>query len=157
MKRSTETGTTRRLRSGDETLAIEAVTRLTSVQERDGHTPTASHMSRLLRNPDAYLFVHTEENVPIGYLLAFRFDRLDRDANMVYLYDICVLPSRRRRGIGRRLIEGLKGSVAGTDAAEIWVGTSIDNEPARALFAGTGAREVSDRYVEFLYPREGFA
>lgn len=154
---SADINNTRRLQPGDETLAMEAVTRLTSVQERGGHTPTAPHLSRLLRNPDAYLFVHVEGDCPVGYLLAFRFDRLDRDASMVYLYDICVSPSHRRRGIGRSLVQGLKGCLADTDAAEIWVGTSVDNEAARALFSVTGAVAVSEQYVEFIYPRDSFA
>ena len=98
-----------------------------------------------------------EEGTPVAYLLAFRFECINRDASMVYLYDIVVDPAWRRRGADRELIERLKALVRETDGAEISGGTGLMNDAARALYRSTGAEEVSDRYVEFVYPRESFA
>lgn len=75
----------------------------------------------------------------------------------MYLDDITVSPTYRQRGIGRGLIGELKRLIADTDSAEIWVGTSVDNEAAQALFASTGARNISVRYIEFLYRQDSFA
>jgi len=37
---------------------------------------------------------------------------------------------------------------------EIWVGTSVTNTPAKALYESTGARPVCDTYVEYVYSNE---
>lgn len=89
-------------------------------------------------------------NEPIGYLVAHCFASLS-GAQQAYLYDIEVKPAARRKGVARRLVSELLAICKHQGVQSIWVGSSIDNVAACALWRTTGAQRDGDRYVEFTY------
>jgi ribosomal protein S18 acetylase RimI-like enzyme len=139
----------RRLGADDTTDAIQAVRRL---KEPHGSTEASSeHMRRLLADERNYLYVAFEDSNPVGFLIAHRFPRIDRDQDMVYLYEIDVEAEHHRKGIGTALIDALKRDCREVDVMKIWVGTEAENESARRLYESTGALLQSDEFVEYLY------
>lgn len=60
----------------------------------------------------------------------------------VGLYDIAVRPDRRRRGVGRRLIASLLAWGKANGARRAYLQVAVENEPAKALYAGFGFREA---------------
>ena len=144
----------RRLKVGDEVLAVRAIETLIWPEERDNQIASLEHMRKLLSHTDHYLIVACSGQQPLGFLLAYLFLRADRDASMVYLYDICVDPAHRRQGVATKMLDLLKKLCCDQNVHHIWVGTSDSNAEARAFYETTGAQEVSDNYVEFVYPRQ---
>lgn len=141
----------RRLGPGDENLAIRAIHRLKPAAERAGNDASPEHMRRLLGDDRNTLIVASDGGRPVGFLVAYRFPRVDRDREMVYLYEIEVVPEYRRRGIGTRMIRQLEEVCRARDVLKIWVGTEAGNLAARALYEATGARCERDDYAEYTY------
>jgi GNAT superfamily N-acetyltransferase len=63
----------------------------------------------------------------------------------------CYFPEHRRRGIATGLLEVLKQCCRADGVTRIWVGTSLENRAAQRTFEATGARNVSETYVEYIY------
>ena len=139
----------RRLSAGDEAVAIEAIHELKPAEERAGHDASKEHMRQLLARDENYLYIASVDAQPVGFLLAYRFPRVDRDQDMIYLYEITVLLEQRRRGIGSRMIQALKEECRSSNVMEVWVGTEADNAAARALYESTGAKCQGETYAEY--------
>ncbi len=141
----------RRLQSGDEAAAIAGIHELKPAAERGGQDASPEHMRRLLADDRNHLYVARVQGRPAGYLLAYRFPRIDRDREMVYLYEIDVVPEHRRQGIGTEMIRRLKADCRRRQVLKVWVGTEADNVAARALYESTGARCEGESYAEYVY------
>lgn len=141
----------RRLGPCDSALLAYAVRSLIPEEERDGGAAGEEHLRRALENAACYFIVCLIGSAPAGYLSAFRFPAVDGDWFQVYLYDIVVGEGHRRLGIGSRMIQELKRLCEADGVDHIWLGTSLENEPARKTFERTGARKVGETYVEYVY------
>jgi ribosomal protein S18 acetylase RimI-like enzyme len=144
----------RRLRPGESAIGIEAIRRL---KAPDGYpTPTADYFETFLSRAQN-VFVVAIDAQPIGYAVGYLLDRIDRDQPMMFFYEIGVAPSRRREGIGRRLIEVLKAVCRDENVMKMWVPTARSNVAATALYASTGAVPMpNDDEVTYAYSRESF-
>ena len=141
----------RRLKTGDEMAAIAAIHELKPPGERDEQDASVEHMGKLLSENRNYLYAAFADDQPVGFLLAYRLPRVDRDQDMVYLYEICVLPQHRRRGIGTKMIQLFKEECHFSKIMQIWVGTETGNAAARALYESTGAKCEGENYAEYTY------
>jgi aminoglycoside 3-N-acetyltransferase I len=144
----------RRLKTGDERLAIAAALELKSEEEREGHRPSVEHMRDFLADVDNYLIVAAEGQNPVGFLVAYRMPMLERDAFRAYLYEIGVAAEHQRRGIASTMIDRLKALCRERGVVEIWVGTSNSNTAAKRLYASTGAMLEDEDNAEFSYDLE---
>jgi ribosomal protein S18 acetylase RimI-like enzyme len=140
-----------RLKTGDEEAAIEAIRDLKPSEERSGQNASIEHMKLLLTSEENYLYIAYVNTVPVGFLLAYSFPRIDRDQNMIYLYEIDVIPKYRRQGIGSQMIQRLKNECRCNNVMKVWVGTENDNIAARALYESTGAKCQGKNCIEFVY------
>jgi len=141
----------RRLGAGDEAEAIAAIHALKPAAERGGHDASPAHMRALLARDESHLYVAAEDTAPVGFLIAYSVPRVDRDQDMIYLYEIQVLEGHRRRGVGAALVRALKDDCRGRNVMKVWVGTEADNTAARALYESTGARCEGETYAEYTY------
>ena len=62
------------------------------------------------------------------------------------------MKSTEEEGISSQMIEELKQHCWGDGVNHIWLGTSLENEAAQKTFERTGARKVSETYIEYIYP-----
>jgi GNAT superfamily N-acetyltransferase len=78
---------------------------------------------------------------------------------MMFLYEIGVTQSYRRRGIGRGMINMLKSVCREENVLKkMWVPTGRSNVPATELYAATGAVPVQNGdEVTYVYPPASFA
>lgn len=145
----------RRLGADQSELARETLRRLKSP---DGYpTPAAEYLVRFLSCRDNGLIVGTIGGVPVGFLLAYLLDRADRDQQMMFLYEIGVAESHRRRGIGTQLIAELKAICWTHNVMKMWVPTGRSNIAATRLYARTGATPLTGTdEVTYAYTRESF-
>ena len=145
----------RRLVADDSELALEA---LRLLKAPDGYpTPPPEYLAGFLSRGDNVLIVATVDGVPAGFLLAYLLDRIDRDQPMMFLYEIGVAESHRRRGIGTQMIAELKAVCRSHDVMKMWVPTGRSNIPAMRLYASTGATPLpSGDEVTYAYSRDTF-
>lgn len=60
----------------------------------------------------------------------------------LWLFDIITRPDRRRRGLGRQVVNSLLDWGQTNGAARAYLQVMLDNSPARTLYAGIGFREM---------------
>jgi ribosomal protein S18 acetylase RimI-like enzyme len=145
----------RRLAPEDTTLALEAIRLL---KAPDGYPiPSAACLSAFLSRPDNVLLVAVEIDAPVGFVLAYLLDRVDRAQQMMFFYEIGVAESHRRRGIGKHLISELKSICRAHDVMKMWVPTGRSNIAATRLYESTGALPLpAGDEITYAYPRESF-
>jgi aminoglycoside 3-N-acetyltransferase I len=141
----------KRLLPGDEELAQRAINTVKPAQERNQEDVTAEYMRRFLQQEKNVLIVATEQGRPVGFALAYRLDRVDRDRAMMLFYEIAVLESHRRRGIAAAMVNGLKEICRQHRVMKMWVCTGKSNAAAMHLYRSTGGRQGSDEDVMFTY------
>jgi ribosomal protein S18 acetylase RimI-like enzyme len=131
-----------RARDSDEASARKAIRAFkTPASERPFD---ATGLARFLARPQNVLLIAWWEGEPVGFLLAYELDRVDRDRPMVCLYEIEVAATHRRRGIGRALVQALLAHCRDIGAAKAWVVTDRANRAAVGLYEGAGARANPD-------------
>ena len=90
-------------------------------------------------------------DAPVGFARAHTLRQLSRPAVRLMVSELRVAPAFRRQGVGRALIESLKGiaRAEGADAMFIVLGPG-QSAPA-GLFAGTGGVEAASGHVIYVY------
>ncbi|MBV8244817.1 MAG: AAC(3)-I family aminoglycoside N-acetyltransferase [Candidatus Eremiobacteraeota bacterium] len=107
----------------------------------DPGRPTDEYLRERLRNQNIIAFVALDERVVIGGLTAYVLDKLEHDRREIYLYDLAVSASHRRRGIARGLIDELRAIARELCAYVIFVQADPPDTPAIRLYESLGARE----------------
>ena len=145
----------RRLGLDDYALGVNAVHLLKSPEGYPN--PSADDMVKFLSCRTNLLIVAIDHGVPVGYIVAYLLDRIDRNRRMMFFYEVGVAEAHRRRGIGKRMIAELKAICRTEDVMKMWVPTSRSNIAATRLYASTGGLLLSpDDEVTYTYPRESF-
>ena len=67
--------------------------------------------------------------------------KFEQARSEIYIYDLAVAQSHRRRGIATALIEELQRIAAASGAYVIYVQADYGDEPAIALYTKLGVRE----------------
>lgn len=147
--------TVRRLAPDDSQLGVEAIRLL---KAPDGYpVPSTAYLSDFLSRPENVFIVALHGGVPVGYIVAYLLDRIDRNQQMMFFYEIGVAESHRRRGVGKRMIGALKAICREAGVMKMWVPTGRFNVAATRLYASTGALPFpSGDEVTYAYPRESF-
>jgi len=145
----------RRLGPGDAVLGAESVRLL---KAPDGYPiPSVADLTAFLSRADNVLVVAVDGGAPVGYLVAYLLDRIDREQKMMFFYEIGVAESHRRRGVGTRLVTELKSICRTEDVMKMWVPTGRSNIAATRLYSSTGGFPLpSGDEVTYEYRRESF-
>lgn len=134
----------RRLRVGEEEIAGRLSASFVSGELE------YSEARRLLENESNYLIAAVEADRLAAFLIAYQFPDL-WGGKRVYLYDIEVQEEFRRKGIGTEMVELLISLCRMDGVKSIWVGSNVANAEACGLWESTGAKKVSQTYVEFEF------
>jgi ribosomal protein S18 acetylase RimI-like enzyme len=143
----------RRLRSDDAALAKQAIVTLKSdIDTRVAHRLAKIHLSNFLSRESNILLVALEQNKPIGFALAYRLERVDREQDMVLFYEIEVDTEHRSRGVGSALISALKDICSEKPTMKMWVYTDASNVAAMQLYRATGGSMCERAHeIKFTY------
>lgn len=76
-----------------------------------------------------------------GGLAAYVLPKFEQARSEIYIYDLAVAVSHRRRGIATAMIERLKGMASGHGAWVIYVQADRGDEAAIELYSRLGVRE----------------
>lgn len=102
----------------------------------------ASFLGSQLEQPNVVVLVAVENDEVIGYTYAGVEGRdwMSLRGRAGVLYDIIVDPERRRRGVGRMLLDATMESLESFGAPQLVLSTAERNVAAQRLFASAGFR-----------------
>jgi aminoglycoside 3-N-acetyltransferase I len=103
--------------------------------------PDAPYLQRLLGGDSFIAVAAIEGDAVIGGIAAYELRKFEQPRSEIYLYDLAVAASHRRRGVATALIGELKTIAAARGAYVIFVQADRGDDPAIALYTKLGARE----------------
>ncbi|MDP9386119.1 MAG: GNAT family N-acetyltransferase [Actinomycetota bacterium] len=129
----------RRLRSGDAAAVLAAAGLF-------DEPPRPDATRRFLAEPNHHLLMAYDGREPVGFVSGVETTHPDKGTEM-FLYELSVAESARRRGVGRALVEALAALARERGCYGMWAGTDPGNLPARRTYARAGARETPAHLV----------
>ncbi|MBS0661030.1 MAG: AAC(3)-I family aminoglycoside N-acetyltransferase [Verrucomicrobia bacterium] len=107
------------------------------------HPPSPGYLQNLLRNPGFIALAAVEDDEVIGALAAYELPKFEQERSEIYLYDLAVAGSRRRRGVATALIERLQaiGAERGAHVLYVQADKNPEDQPAIELYSKLGNLE----------------
>jgi ribosomal protein S18 acetylase RimI-like enzyme len=125
----------RRLHAGDDDV-------IRAIAEAEPHTA-------LLADPKVIFLVAFDGDAPVGFVFGYELARRHGDPEMLFVYELGVDETHRRRGIATRLMNELLGIAEEDGVTDAFVLTEPGNEAANALYAKLGGRLSSVHMYEW--------
>jgi ribosomal protein S18 acetylase RimI-like enzyme len=105
---------------------------------------------RFLDDPLHHLVIAVEDGLPIGFVSGVELTHPDKGTEM-FLYELAVDESHRRRGTGTALVTALRELARERGCYDMWVLTDEDNEAALRTYRKAGSAE-SSTHVMLTWP-----
>jgi aminoglycoside 3-N-acetyltransferase I len=103
--------------------------------------PSAGYLGRLLGRDTFIAIAAIEGDEVVGAVAAYVLPKFEQERSEIYIYDLAVAETHRRRGIATAMIAELQGIGALRGAYVIFVQADHGDEPAVALYTKLGVRE----------------
>lgn len=103
--------------------------------------PDDAWLARQLAKDAIILLVARIDGRIVGGLTAYELPKFEAARSEIYLYDLAVCQSVRRRGVASALIGELQHIAAETGAWAVFVQADYGDDPAVALYTKLGVRE----------------
>ncbi|HEX2723134.1 MAG TPA: AAC(3)-I family aminoglycoside N-acetyltransferase, partial [Gemmatimonadaceae bacterium] len=103
--------------------------------------PGREYLGELLGSEYFIALAAMDGNEVVGGLAAYELKKFEQERSEIYIYDLAVALSHRRRGIAEGLIQVVKAIAAARGAYVIYVQADLGDEPAIALYSKLGLRE----------------
>jgi len=103
--------------------------------------PDKHYLQELLASESFISIVGLMENQVIGGLVAYELKKFEQKRSEIYIYDLAVAKSYRRKGVATALIEKLKTITEIRETWVIFVQADYMDEPAVQLYTKLGIRE----------------
>jgi ribosomal protein S18 acetylase RimI-like enzyme len=104
------------------------------------HPPTEPYAHRFFEREGHHLLLAVEDGAAVGFVSGVETTHPDKGTEM-FLYELSVAESHRRRGIGTALVDALAEVARDRGCYGMWVGTESDNDAALATYRAAGADE----------------
>jgi ribosomal protein S18 acetylase RimI-like enzyme len=98
-----------------------------------------------------HLAVAIDDGAVVGMVSAVHYVHPDK-APQLWINEIGVASSHRRRGIARQLLDTILAHGRTLGCTEAWLGTEESNVPARALYRGAGGK--AEPFTLYSFPLE---
>ena len=103
--------------------------------------PSPAYLRRLLAGDSFIAVAARTETEVVGGLAAYELRKFEQERSEIYIYDLAVAASHRRRGIATALVRELQRIAADRGAYVIFVQADPPDTPAIALYSKLGLRE----------------
>jgi ribosomal protein S18 acetylase RimI-like enzyme len=115
--------------------------------------PVDPHWTALfLADARHHMIVALEDGWVVGMVSAVDYLHPDK-APQLWINELGVAPSHRRRGIGRRLLDAMLEHGRALGCTEAWLGTEETNVAARGLYERAGS--APERFVLYSFLLDG--
>ena len=92
-----------------------------------------------LADPRHHMFVAIADGEVVGQVAAVSYRHPDKPPEL-FIDEVGVTPALRRKGIARKLLNEMLALGKSLGCEEAWLGTEIDNVPARGLYDSFGIK-----------------
>ncbi len=103
--------------------------------------PSTSYLQNLLSRDTFIAVAAMEGQQTVGGVAAYVLPKFEQERSEIYIYDLAVAGTHRRRGIATAMITELKTIGAARGAYVIFVQADYGDDPAIALYTKLGKRE----------------
>lgn len=103
--------------------------------------PDDRYLAALLSDSPFFAIVAVHDGLVLGGLAGYELRKFEQQRSELYIYDLAVRESYRRRGLATALIERVRRIARDRGAWVIYVQADLGDEPAIALYSGLGERE----------------
>lgn len=110
-------------------------------EDYDARRPSDAYLTKLLANDGFIALVAMDGHAIVGALAAYELRKFEQERSELYIYDLAVAETHRRRGIATTLIAALKRIAIDRGAWVMFVQADHGDEPAIALYSRSGRRE----------------
>ena len=101
-----------------------------------------------LADPRHHIAVALLDRKVVGMASAVQYFHPDKRPQL-WINEVGVAPAHQRQGIGRQLMQALLAHGQTLGCKEAWLGTEIENTPARRLYTSVGGEEEPMVYFTF--------
>jgi aminoglycoside 3-N-acetyltransferase I len=109
-------------------------------QAYGGAPPSDEYLRTLLARDHFIALAACEGYTLVGGIAAYVLDKFEQERSEVYIYDLAVTETHRRRGVATAMIRALQGIAAERGAHVIFVQADQGDDPAIAFYASLGVR-----------------
>ena len=103
--------------------------------------PAPGYVNELLGREDFVALVAKAGDGVVGAVTAYELQKYEQARREIYIYDLAVAETHRRRGYATALIEGVKAIARDRDAYVVIIQAERGDEPAATLYTKLGIRE----------------
>ena len=103
--------------------------------------PSDAYLCNLLASPAFIAIAAHDETEVVGGLAAYVLPKFEQVRSEIYIYDLAVAETHRRRGIATAMIERLQEIARDLGAWVIFVQADYGDDPAIQLYSKLGIRE----------------
>jgi aminoglycoside 6'-N-acetyltransferase I len=104
-----------------------------------------------LADPRHHLVVAVDDGLVVGFVSAVHYVHPDKPHPELWINEVGVAETHRRRGLGTRLLHSVLAVARGLGCAEAWVLTDRANTPAMRLYTAAGSTEAPSDHVMFTF------
>src|SRR6516165_8751843 len=105
--------------------------------------PGDDYLTRLLTKQHFIAVVAMNGKEVVGGLAAYELDKFEQDRREIYIYDLAVGQSHRRRGVAMGLIGELRRIASKRNVYVIFVQANPEDAAAIALYESLGTKETA--------------
>jgi aminoglycoside 6'-N-acetyltransferase I len=110
-----------------------------------------------LADPRHHLAVAIDDGQVVGFVSAVHYLHPDKPHPELWINEVGVAATHRRRGLGTRLLQSVLAVARGLGCAEAWVLTDRANTAAMRLYTVAGSTEAPSDHVMFTFRLDGGA
>src|SRR5436305_12398773 len=118
----------------------EAFAEVDTYQRR---VPSDEYLTRLLNKEHFIAVVALQGKKVVGGLAAYELDKFEQERREIYIYDLAVVESHRRRGVATGLISKLRKIASERNVHVIFVQADTEDSPAIAFYESLGRKETA--------------
>jgi aminoglycoside 3-N-acetyltransferase I len=111
-----------------------------------GAVPSDDYLTRLLSKQHFIAVVAMSGEQVVGGLAAYELDKFEQDRREIYIYDLAVVESHRRRGVATGIIRELMTIAATRNVYVMFVQADQEDTPAIALYGSLGTKETAFQF-----------
>jgi ribosomal protein S18 acetylase RimI-like enzyme len=107
--------------------------------------------NEFLADPRHHLAVAVDDGLVVGFVSAVHYVHPDKPRPELWINEVGVAATHRRRGLGTRLLRAVFAVARGLGCAEAWVLTDRANTAAMRLYASAGSPDQPTEHVMFTF------